>query len=205
MNFIFLQMVIEWCWDMTTTRFIAIGYFCHELLSFWGNPNHMLAPVQFVMTYTRHASFYAATILSVNRMTVVLWPTSPVLANLLAHYVFFEKGSGLQVGEKHILPVLASIFIMPLLTSWYLLPTRAFLYRYSLGGLTIAYKKFLSNPWVSQLLLIVFSCFERIMNEWILCLAYYMLRYSSQSTRVLSFRTTSFAVVAQLTNKLMNA
>ncbi|EPB73964.1 hypothetical protein ANCCEY_06973 [Ancylostoma ceylanicum] len=96
-----LVMVVEWCWDMTTTRFIAIGYFCRELLSFWGDPNYVLAPVQFVMTYTRHASFYAATIISINRMTAVLWPTSAVLASLFLsmHVLYTAYRCGLDLGK----------------------------------------------------------------------------------------------------------
>ncbi|VDM71377.1 unnamed protein product [Strongylus vulgaris] len=63
-----------WCFDMTSTRFIGIGYFCQEMLSLWGSPSYGISLVQFTMTYSRHAQFYAATMLSINRMTAVLIP-----------------------------------------------------------------------------------------------------------------------------------
>ena len=60
---------------MTTTRFIAIGYFCHELLDKYDHPSYALAPLQFVMTYSRHSQFYIATVVSINRMTAVMFPS----------------------------------------------------------------------------------------------------------------------------------
>ncbi|CAJ0605052.1 unnamed protein product [Cylicocyclus nassatus] len=70
------QVVVMWCFDMSTTRFLGIGYFCKELLFSWGTPSWEISIVQFIMTYSRHAQFYAATVLSINRMTAVLVPVA---------------------------------------------------------------------------------------------------------------------------------
>ncbi|KIH62435.1 integral membrane protein [Ancylostoma duodenale] len=112
-------MVVMWCFDMTSTRFIAIGYKCRDMLELFGTPSFELSPVQFVMTYSRHAQFYAATVLSINRMTAI-W-------------------------ESHWVKFMAMMLILPLFTSWYLLPTQSYLRPYSLGGLTIAYNKIIPN------------------------------------------------------------
>ncbi|PAV76972.1 hypothetical protein WR25_20884 [Diploscapter pachys] len=128
---------------MTTTRFIAIGYFCHELLDKYGHASYALAPLQFVMTYSRHSQFYIATVLSVNRMTAVMFPSR------------YE-----DIWERNFLPIVASVFILPIPTTWYLLPTQALLARYPMGGLTLTYVKLLPNPWnsVTYLTMIVGSC-----------------------------------------------
>ncbi|KAL6736512.1 hypothetical protein Aduo_006857 [Ancylostoma duodenale] len=121
-------MVVMWCFDMTSTRFIAIGYKCRDMLELFGTPSFELSPVQFVMTYSRHAQFYAATVLSINRMTAVLFPTN------------YSK-----IWESHWVKFMAMMLILPLFTSWYLLPTQSYLRPYSLGGLTIAYNKIIPN------------------------------------------------------------
>ncbi|CAJ0605056.1 unnamed protein product [Cylicocyclus nassatus] len=71
-----LIVVVMWFFDMSTTRFLGIGYFCKELLFSWGTPSWEISIVQFIMTYSRHAQFYAATVLSINRMTAVLVPVA---------------------------------------------------------------------------------------------------------------------------------
>ncbi|KAK6737892.1 hypothetical protein RB195_020160 [Necator americanus] len=71
-----ITMVVMWCFDMLSTRFIGTGYLCTELLNLWGKRSYALSGVQFVMTFSRHAQFYAATVLSINRMTAVVYPTS---------------------------------------------------------------------------------------------------------------------------------
>uniref|UniRef100_A0A1I7XC56 Serpentine receptor class gamma n=1 Tax=Heterorhabditis bacteriophora TaxID=37862 RepID=A0A1I7XC56_HETBA len=121
-----------WCWDMTTTRFIAIGFWCREMLSALGSPSYILTPVQFIMTYSRHAQFYVATVLSINRMTAVVYPAK------------YSK-----IWGSHLFPILLSIFLLPLLSSWYLLPTQTLLAHYPMGGLTITYIKMIDNPWNS--------------------------------------------------------
>ncbi|EYB97603.1 hypothetical protein Y032_0139g2118 [Ancylostoma ceylanicum] len=121
-------MVVMWCFDMTSTRFIAIGYLCRDMLELFGTPSFQLSPVQFIMTYSRHAQFYAATVVSINRMTAVLFPTN------------YNK-----IWETHWVKFLTLMLILPLFTSWYLLPTQSYLRSYSLGGLTIAYNKIIPN------------------------------------------------------------
>ncbi|EPB77562.1 hypothetical protein ANCCEY_03320 [Ancylostoma ceylanicum] len=113
---------------MTSTRFIAIGYLCRDMLELFGTPSFQLSPVQFIMTYSRHAQFYAATVVSINRMTAVLFPTN------------YNK-----IWETHWVKFLTLMLILPLFTSWYLLPTQSYLRSYSLGGLTIAYNKIIPN------------------------------------------------------------
>ncbi|CAD6193746.1 unnamed protein product [Caenorhabditis auriculariae] len=126
---------VMWVWDMTTTRFIATGIWCHEMLAAYGTPSHFYAPLQFVMTYSRHAQFYSATVLSLNRMTAVVWPV---------------KYNKIWEGPWKLPQTAAIIFILPIPSTWYLGPwTRALLARYPMGGLTLTYEKLLQNPWNS--------------------------------------------------------
>ncbi|CAJ0605060.1 unnamed protein product [Cylicocyclus nassatus] len=67
-------MVVMWCFDMWSTRYLGSSNFCGGLSSSWGTPSYTLSVVQFIMTYSRHAQFYTATLFSVNRMTAVLLP-----------------------------------------------------------------------------------------------------------------------------------
>ncbi|KHJ81330.1 integral membrane protein [Oesophagostomum dentatum] len=129
-------MVVMWCFDMFTTRFLGLGYFCRYMLLNWGQPSYWFSPVQFVMTYSRHAQFYAATVVSINRMTAVLLSTS------------YNK-----IWETHWTKFLVVIFVLPIFTTWYLLPTLSYLAPYRLGGLTIAYVKLVPNPWNRENLL----------------------------------------------------
>ncbi|ETN82080.1 integral membrane protein, C.elegans Srg family [Necator americanus] len=123
-----ITMVVMWCFDMLSTRFIGTGYLCTELLNLWGKRSYALSGVQFVMTFSRHAQFYAATVLSINRMTAVVYPTSYK-----------------QIWEKRWKTFMLLTFLLPLCSTWYLLPTKSFLTPYTLGGLTIKYVKILPN------------------------------------------------------------
>ena len=96
---------------MTTTRFIAIGYFCHELLDKYGHPSYALAPLQFVMTYSRHSQFYIATVVSINRMTAVMFPSRyedvrnffyPVIRSIDHWTLFFRSGNATSCRSSHL-------------------------------------------------------------------------------------------------------